>query len=80
MSIRNVLTGAIVGIRQLTGAKVGLVAIDIDLDAEDYGQEKDNDHKIVAHISAAACNDLGLSQGMPVYALIKSAKIATPFV
>jgi molybdate transport system ATP-binding protein len=79
MSIRNVLTGAIVGIRQLTGAKIGLVAIDIDLDAENHGQDKGNDHKIVAHISAAACKDLGLARGMPVYALIKSAKLTTPF-
>lgn len=78
LSIRNVLTGTIESIQQLTGAKAGLVAIHIDLDAPDDVEGKG--HKIVAHISAAACADLGLSQGIPIYALIKSAKIATPFV
>lgn len=80
MSIRNVLTGTIEGIRQLAGAKAGLVAVDIDLDGEDRDEGKSNDHKLVAHISGAACAELALTQGMPVYALIKSAKLTTPFV
>ena len=78
LSIRNVLhRNHWRDIQQLTGAKAGLVAIHIDLDAPDHVEGKG--HKIVAHISAAACADLGLSQGIPIYALIKSAKIANAF-
>lgn len=78
-SIRNVLTGTIGSFRPLTGDKVGLVAVDINLDALEYS-ENGSGPAITAHISAAACADLDLNQGTPVYALIKSAKITTPFI
>jgi len=74
LSIRNTLSGTITQLRPLSGAKFGLVAVDIELPAID------NPQTIVAHISAAACEDLGLSRGMPVYALIKSARITTPLI
>lgn len=80
LSIRNVLTGTIGDLRHLAGAKKGLVAVDIDLDDPKQDQGQGQGQRIVAHISAAACADLGLCQGLPIYALIKSARIATPLI
>jgi molybdate transport system ATP-binding protein len=74
LSIRNVLSGSITHLGTLAGSKAGLVAVEIALSAAA------DPPILIAHISAAACSDLGLAQGMPVYALIKSARIATPLL
>jgi len=82
LSIRNALAGVISDIRPLDGAQFGLVAVDIhldssDLDNQNHGTPTDK-QRIVSHISAAACQDLKLGPGTPIFALIKSARIASP--
>ena len=70
LSIRNMLGVTIADITPLSGNARGLVAVDLTVDG--------SDERLCAHISKAACEALNLQLGAEAFALIKSARIATP--